>query len=84
MARMFVLLITIKQYKMEYEDFLFSQLFMNYIENNNTEYQEIAYDLIYNEVLNHKDLFMKSNFNVDVKSEYDCIIDYLVNNIKTI
>jgi hypothetical protein len=57
---------------------------MNYIENNNTEYQELAYDLIYNEVLKHKDLFIKSNFNVDVKSEYDCITDYLLNEIKTI
>jgi len=67
---------------MNYEDFLFSQLFMNHIENNETEYQELEYDLIFPEVLNHQDLFLKSNFNVDVRSEYDCIIDYLLNEVR--
>ncbi len=67
---------------MTYEDFLFSQLFMNHIENNETEYQELEYDLIFPEVLEHQKLFLKSNFNVDVRSEYDCIVDYLLNEIK--
>ena len=67
---------------MNYEDFLFSQLFMNHIENNETEYQELEYDLIFPEVLNHQDIFLKSNFNVDVRSEYDCIIDYLLNEVR--
>jgi hypothetical protein len=67
---------------MNYEDFLFSQLFMNHIENNETEYQELEYDLIFPEVLNHQELFLKSNFNVDVRSEYDCIVDYLLNEVR--
>jgi hypothetical protein len=67
---------------MNYEDFLFSQLFMNHIENNETEYQELEYDLIFPEVLKHQNLFLKSNYNVDVRSEYDCIIDYLLNEVK--
>ena len=67
---------------MKYEHFLFSQLFMNHIENYETEYQELAYDIIFPEVLKHQKLFLKSNFNVDVKSEYDCIIDYLLNEVK--
>jgi hypothetical protein len=67
---------------MTYEDFLFSQLFMNHIENNETEYQELEYDLIFPEVLKHQKLFLKSNFNVDVRSEYDCIVDYLLNEVK--
>jgi hypothetical protein len=67
---------------MNYEDFLFSQLFMNHIENNETEYQDLEYDLIFPEVLNHQKIFLKSNFNVDVRSEYDCIVDYLMNDVK--
>jgi len=71
-------------YSKMYFDFLFSQLFMNHIENNKTEYQELEYDIIFTEVLRHKELYLKSNFNVDVRPEYDCICDYLLNNIQTI
>lgn len=67
---------------MNYEDFLFSQLFMNHVENNETQYQELEYDLIFPEVLKHQNLFLKSNYNVDVRSEYDCIVDYLLNEVK--
>jgi len=67
---------------MKYEMFLFSQLFMKHVENNDTQYQDLAYDLIYDEVLKHRELFLKSNFNVDVRSEYDCIEDYLSNEVK--
>jgi len=67
---------------MNYEDFLFSQLFMNYVENNETQYQDLAYDLIFPEVLKHQKLFLKSNYNVDVRSEYDCVVDYLHNEVK--
>lgn len=74
--------ITMKKIIMNYEDFLFSQLFMNHIENNETEYKELEYDLIFPEVLKHQKLFLKSNFNVDVRSEYDCIVDYLINEVK--
>ena len=66
---------------MNYDDFLFSQLFMNHIENNETQYKELEYDLIFPEMLRHKDLFLKSSLNVDVKSEYDCITDYLTQEI---
>ena len=75
---------------MNYEDFLsmikqistFSQLFMNYIEIHETEYQELEYDSVFPEILKHQQLFLKSPFNVDTKSEYDCIVDYLVNELK--
>jgi hypothetical protein len=66
---------------MSYEQFLFSQLFMNHIENNKTDYQDLAYDLIYHEVLNHRELFLKSNYNTDMQSEYDCIVNYLINEV---
>ena len=74
------MLLTIK-FIMNYESFLFSQLFMSYVENNETEYQELEYDLIFPEVLKHQKLFLKSNFNVDVMSEYDCIVNYLKENL---
>jgi len=67
---------------MNYEDFLFSQLFMNHVEINETQYQELEYDLIFPEVLKHQNIFLKSNYNVDVRSEYDCIVDYLLNEVK--
>jgi hypothetical protein len=67
---------------MTYEDFLFSQLFMNHVENNETQYQELEYDLIFPEVLKHQNLFLKSNYNLDVCSEYDCIVNYLLNEVK--
>jgi hypothetical protein len=67
---------------MNYEDFLFSQLFMFHVENNETQYQDLAYDLIFPEVLKHQNLFLESNYNVDVRSEYDCIVDYLHNEVK--
>ena len=62
---------------MEYQDFLFSQLFMDHVQNNKTQYDELEYDLIYPEVTKHRDLFLKSEYNTDTKSEYDCIVDYL-------
>ena len=67
---------------MTYEDFLFSQLFMNHVESSDIHYRELEYDLIFPEILKHKDLFLKSNFNVDVRSGYDCIVDYLLNEVK--
>jgi hypothetical protein len=66
---------------MNYQDFLFSQLFMRHIENNSTQYQDLEYDLIYPEVLRHKELYINSNFNTDTKGEYECIINYLTNTI---
>ena len=67
---------------MTYEAFLFSQLFMNHIENNETEYQNLEYDLIYPIILDERIKFLASNYNVNILSEYDCIINYLTNEIK--
>lgn len=67
---------------MNYKDFLFSQLFMNHVENNETRYQELEYDLIFPEVLKHQNLFLKSSYNTDNRSDYDCIVDYLINEVK--
>ena len=67
---------------MNYESFLFSQLFMNYIENNETEYQELQYDLIYPEVLKHNESYKSSTYFLGMRSEYECILEYLSNEVK--
>ena len=66
---------------MNYENFLFSQLFMSHVENNETRYQELEYDDMYPEVIAHQEYFLKSKHNIDTKSEYDCIINYLEENL---
>ncbi len=66
---------------MNYENFLFSQLFMIHVENNETRYKELEYDLIYPEVIAHQEFFLKSKHNIDTESEYDCIINYLEDNL---
>ena len=69
---------------MTYEMFLFSQLFMKHVENNDTQDQDLAYDLLFPEVLKHRELFLKSDYNEDTRSEYDCIQDYLSNEINAL
>ncbi len=56
---------------------------MIHVTYNETEYQDLEYDLIFPEVLKHRALFLESHFNVESKSEYDCIVDYLTSNIQT-
>lgn len=67
---------------MNYSEFLFSQLFYNYIKNNDTKYQELEYDIVYPIIVEHYNLFLKSNFNVDILGEYDCMINYIYNTMK--
>lgn len=67
---------------MNYQEFLFSQLFMNHIENNETQYKDLFYDLIFDEVLMHRNKFLESKYNTDILSEYNCIVNYLINEIK--
>ena len=66
---------------MNYENFLFSQLFMSHVENNETRYQELEYDDMYPEVISHREFFLKSKHNIDTESEYDCILNYLEENL---
>ena len=67
---------------MNYQDFLFAMLFMGYVNTNKTEYQDmLEYDLIFPEVLKHQELFLESEYNIDSKSEYDCINNYLYYRI---
>jgi hypothetical protein len=54
---------------------------MSHIENNETHYQELEYDNMYPEVIAHRKFFLKSKHNIDSESEYDCILNYLEENL---
>ena len=69
------------QHIMTYSEFLFSQLFMEYVTHQETIYDEYEYDLIYGEVVNHFQAFMSSTYNVNTMGEYDCIVNYLTNEL---
>jgi hypothetical protein len=63
---------------MNYSEYLFSQLLSLY----DIEFSELAYDIQFSEAMVLYSQFEKSNFNVDILSEYDCIINYLSNTYK--
>jgi hypothetical protein len=67
---------------MNYEDFLFSQLFMNYVDNNDTIYNDtMEYDLIFPKIMQHQKEYKASTYFSMNKSEYECILDYLTNEL---
>lgn len=66
---------------MNYSQFLYSQLFMNYVENNITQYKELEYDLIFPAMEGHRNTSLGSVYNTDDKGEYQCIIEYLTNEL---
>ena len=60
---------------MNYNEYLFSCLLKIY----DKEFNQMEYDLQFEEApLRYAD-FEKSSFNVDTKGEYECILDYLKN-----
>ena len=60
---------------MNYSEYLFSCLLKIY----DKEFEQMEYDLQFEEApLRYAD-FEKSSFNVDTKGEYECILDYLTN-----
>ena len=63
----------------EYFKFLFAQLFVSHVET--LENQDLEYDILFPEVVKHSELFLKSEYNTDSQSEYDCINNYLLNEI---
>jgi hypothetical protein len=66
---------------MDYNIFLFSQLFLNHVENNNTIYQDLEYDLIYPEIIICYEDYKSSSYFLLLKSEYDCIVEYLNSEV---
>ena len=60
---------------MNYNEYLFSCLLKDY----DNEFNQMEYDLQFEEApLRYAD-FEKSSFNVNTKGEYECILDYLTN-----
>ena len=68
---------------MNYQEFLFSQLFMYYVDNYKTNYntEQKTYDQIYPEVVKHHKKFLKSTQNNFNLSLYECILLYLIDNL---
>lgn len=62
---------------MTYSEFLFSQLFMNFCENNKSNVKELEYDKVYPLILDHYANFAVSPENTDKESEYDCMVKYI-------
>lgn len=60
---------------MNYSQYLFSQLLSLY----DIEFAELPYDIQFGEAMVLHSQFEKSNFNVDILSEYDCMINFLSN-----
>ena len=63
---------------MNYSEYLFSQLLSLY----DIEFAELPYDIQFAEAMVLHEKFQQSNFNIDILSEYDCMINYLSNTIK--
>jgi len=54
---------------------------MEHVENSNTKYNQLEYDLIFPHMIEHNELFKTSLYYLEMKSEYDCILDYLNNEV---
>lgn len=67
---------------MTYSEFLFSQLFYGFIETNDTEYEQLEYDIIFPIIVEHYKKYISSIYNDDNKGEYACMLDYIYNTIK--
>jgi hypothetical protein len=67
---------------MDYTSFLFSNLLREF----NKSYDELPYDEMYDKHIALLLEYEKSKFNVDDKTEYQCIVDFMewreVSNIK--
>ena len=66
---------------MNYSQFLFSQLFMNHVEHNEIDGIPLEFDLIFPIMLEHRKVFLSSEYNTDEQGEYECIVNYLDNEI---
>lgn len=58
---------------MNYSSFLFNCL----LREHNVSFNELPYDRMYEEHNELREEFLKSEFNTDDKSEYDCINKFL-------
>jgi len=69
---------------MNFSQFLFSQLFMNHVCEEQTEYYDLEYRSMFPIMLEHRKLFLSSKYNTDEDIEMKCILNYLINEIKVV
>ena len=67
--------------EMDYNKYLFIELFRCHIEQNEIPIKDLEYDLLFEIVTEHYNNFVTSNYNNEMQSLYDCIINYLLNNV---
>lgn len=60
---------------MNYSEFLFSQLFMCHLDK--LKFDVDGYDIVFDNVLHHYNLYIDSPFDNPNKGEYECMVDYL-------
>ena len=66
---------------MNYSEFLFNSL----LSEHNQSFNELPYDLKFGAHQEYYQKFLNSDFNVDTKSEHDCMVEFIKNyNIETI
>ena len=67
--------------EMDYNKYLFIELFRVHIEQNEIPFKDLEYDLLFEIVTEHYNNFVTSNYNNEMQGLYDCIINYLLNNV---
>jgi hypothetical protein len=55
---------------------------MNHVEHKEIDGIPLEYDLVFPIMLEHRKLFLTSEYNTDEQGEYECIVNYLENEIK--
>ena len=65
--------------KMNYDKYLFIELFRVHIEENEIPIKDLEYDLLFGIVTNHYNNFLTSNYNNNMLGLYECINNYLLN-----
>tara|TARA_R110001606_G_scaffold222434_4_gene370313 strand:+ start:620 stop:787 length:168 start_codon:yes stop_codon:yes gene_type:complete len=54
---------------------------MNHVEKLGLK-TDLEYDIIFPTMLEHRRFFISSEYNTDEKGEYECILNYLIDEIK--
>ena len=66
---------------MNYDKYLFIELFRVHLEQNEIPIKDLEYDLLFEIVTKHYNNFLKSNYNNNMLGLYECINNYLLNKV---
>jgi hypothetical protein len=67
--------------EMNYDKYLFIELFRVHIEENEIPIKDLEYDLLFEIVTNHYNNFLTFNYNNNMLGLYECINNYLLNEV---